>query len=333
MKKRIVILALCALCLLVSPAVFAGGQSDAPAAKEGPRTLSFAHVFQTNHPVHIAVSAANDALKQKTGGRLQLQIYPNSTYATYNDAVSAVRMGSLDMCPLDSASDWLSKSGVVLGPYVFRSYEHWKSFKNSDIYRNLKEEIGKAMGVVQLEMYNFGFRHLTGNKIFRGLNDFNGIVLRVVDFPPYSELATIFNASVTATPIGEVYMALQSGLVNAEENPVTQITTMKFYEVQKYLMLSAHMLAVSSSIISDKTWKSLSPADQQIVRDVFKAEADQIDEIVVKNEEQLIQMCADKGMTVVRDIDTKPFRERVPLVLKKYPDWVDLYDQIQKLKG
>jgi tripartite ATP-independent transporter DctP family solute receptor len=320
--------------MLTPAAVFAGGQTDGgSAAQEGPRTFNFAHVFQTNHPVHIAVSAANDSLKQKTGGRLQLQIYPNSTYASYNDAVSAVRMGSLDMCPLDSASDWLPKAGVVLGPYVFRSYEHWKNFKASGLYTNLREEIGKAMGVVQLDMYNFGFRHLTGNKIFRTLSDFNGVVLRVVDFPPYSELATIFNASVTATPIAEVYMALQSGVVDAEENPVTQITTMKFYEVQKYLILDAHMLAVSSTIVSDKVWKSLSPADQQILREVFKAEADQIDDMVVKNEENLIKQCEQNGMTVIRDIDTTPFRERVPLVLKKYPEWVDIYNEIQKLKG
>ncbi|MDR1179288.1 MAG: TRAP transporter substrate-binding protein [Spirochaetales bacterium] len=319
--------------LLASAAVFAGGQKDGEAGKEGPRALNFSHVFQTNHPVHIAVSAANESLKQKTDGRLSLQIYPNSTYASYNDAVSAVRMGSLDMCPLDSASDWLPKAGVVLGPYVFRSYEHWKNFKASDLYTSLREEIGKAMGVVQLDMYNFGFRHLTGNKIFRNLSDFNGIVLRVVDFPPYSELATIFNASVTATPIAEVYMALQSGVVDAEENPVTQITTMKFFEVQKYLMLSAHMLAVSGTIVADGTWKSLSPADQQILRDIFKVEADQIDDIVVKNEESLIKQCEESGMIIIRDIDTTPFRERVPLVLKKYPDWVDVYNQIQKLKG
>ena len=332
MKKGVFCIFLASV--LVMPAVFAGGQKDGDAAaKDAPRTLNFAHVFQTTHPVHTAVSAANEDLKQKTGGRLQLQIYPNSTYATYNDAVSAVRMGSLDMCPLDSASDWLKKSGVVLGPYVFRSYEHWKNFKASDFYNGLRDEIGKAMGVVQLDMYNFGFRHLTGNKVIRNLSDFQGLVLRVVDFPPYSELKTIFNASVTATPIAEVYMALKSGVVDAEENPVTQIVTMKFYEVQKYLMLSAHMLAVSSTIVADKTWKSFSADDQKIVRDVFKKEADTIDDTVVKNEENLMKQCEQNGMTIIRDFDTKPFRDRVPLVLERYPDWVELYKQIQNLKG
>ena len=331
---KIILVLFCALCL--TGFVFAAGQQSAggsAAGGGGSRTLSFSHVFQTNHPVHIALTAANETLKQRTNGRLQLQIYPNSTFATYNDAVSAVRMGSLDMTCLDSASDWLPKSGVVLGPYVFRSYDHWANFKKSAAYSSLKEEIGKAMGVVQLEMYNFGFRHLTGNKVFRTLNDFNGVVLRVVDFPPYSELKTIFNASVTATPIGEVYMALSSGLVDAQENPVTQITTMKFYEVQRYLMLSMHMLAVSSTIISQRAWDSLSADDQRIMREVFTAEAAYIEEMVVQNEESLIQMCVDNGMTLVRDFDTKPFRDRVPLVLQNYPAWVDLYNEIQRIDG
>jgi len=280
------------------------------------RKLTFSHVFQTNHPVHIALTEANEMLKEKTGGRLELEIYPNATYATYNDAVSAVRMGNLDMTCLDSASDWLPKSGVLLGPYVFRSYEHWKNFKSSDIYEDLKKEIGEAVGVVQLDMYNFGFRHMTGNKPLTTLEDFDDIVLRCVDFPPYSELAVIFDASVTATPIGEVYMALQTGLVDAQENPLTQITTMKFYEVQDYLMLTGHMLAVSSTIISQDAWNSLSKEDQEILKEVFRYEADLIDQMVIENESALIQQCIDEGMTLISDIDTTPFKERVPLAKK-----------------
>lgn len=295
------------------------------------RKLTFSHVFQTTHPVHMALLEANELLKEKSNGRLELEIYPNGTYATYNDAVSAVMMGTLDMTCLDSAADWLPKAGVVLGPYVFKSHDHWDKFKDSKTYKELKAEVSEAMNVVQLDMYNFGFRHLTANKEIRTLEDFDDIVLRCVDFPPYSELATIFDASVTATPIGEVYMALQTGVVDAEENPVTQITTMKFYEVQDYLMLTAHMLAVSSTIMSADTWNSLSPEDQQIIEEVFRFEADRIDEIVVENEDKLIQTCIDNGMTVIDDVDTTPFEERVPLVLEKYPDWVETYNAIQEL--
>lgn len=315
--------------LIVSSMVFGAGGTES--AKKETRKLSIAHVFATNHPVHVALLEANEMLKEKSNGRLELNIYPNGTYANYNDAVQAVIMGQLDMAPLDSASEYLPKSGVLLGPYVFRSYEHWSNFKDSQIYEDLKDEISDAVGLKQLDLYNFGFRNMTGNKPLTKLDDFARLKLRVVDFAPYNEIATIFKAVGTSLPIGDVYMGLQSGVVDAEENPLTQIVTMKFFEVQKYLMLTQHMLAVAGTTMSTKTWNSLSAEDQQIIVEVFRFEADRIDQIVRENEEALIAEVQSAGMTVIRDIDTKPFRDRVSLVLEKNPSWVELYNQIQRI--
>lgn len=315
--------------VFTSGIIFAAGSTET--AVKPARKLSIAHVFATNHPVHIALLEANEQLKEKSGGRLELNIYPNGTYANYNDAVQAVIMGQLDMAPLDSASEYLPKSGVLLGPYVFRSYGHWTNFKNSELYENLKDDISKAVGVKQLDLYNFGFRNMTGNKPLVKLEDFQKLKLRVVNFPPYSEIATVFNAIGTSLPIGDVYMGLQAGVVDAEENPLTQIVTMKFYEVQKYLMLTQHMLAVAGTIMSEQTWNSLSAEDQKIVEEVFRFEADRIDQIVRDNENALIDEVKAAGMTVIDKIDTKPFRDRVGLVLERNPSWVELYNQIQQI--
>jgi tripartite ATP-independent transporter DctP family solute receptor len=315
--------------VFTSGIIFAAGSAEA--AAKTTRKLSIAHVFATNHPVHVALLEANAMLKEKSNGRLELNIYPNGTYANYNDAVQAVIMGQLDMAPLDSASEYLPKSGVLLGPYVFRSYGHWTNFKNSDLYENLKDDISKAVGVKQLDLYNFGFRNMTGNRPLTKLEDFQKLKLRVVNFPPYSEIATVFNAIGTSLPIGDVYMGLQAGVVDAQENPLTQIVTMKFYEVQKYLMLTQHMLAVAGTIMSEQTWNSLSSEDQKIVEEVFRFEADRIDQIVRDNENALIDEVKKAGMTVVDKIDTKPFRDRVGLVLERNPSWVELYNQIQRI--
>ena len=317
--------------------VFANGQNEATGATGKKQTavssrkLTIAHVFQTDHPVHMALVEANEMLKKESNGRLELTIYPNGTYANYNDAVQAVIMGQLDMCPLDSAAEYLPAAGVVLGPYVFQSYTHWNNFKNSNVYTQLRNDISNAVGVKQLDMYNFGFRNVTGNRPLVKLEDYKKLKFRVVNFPPYSELATVFDTIATSLPIGDVYMGLQSGVVDAEENPLTQIVTMKFYEVQKYLMMTRHMLAVSGTIMNKKTWDSLSPEDQALIEKVFKFEADRIDQLVQKNESTLIEQVKSKGMTVIDDIDTKPFRDRVPLVLEHNPAWKDLYNQIQQI--
>ena len=114
---------------------------------------------------------------------------------------------------------------------------------------------------------------------------------------------------------------------------MTQIVTMKFYEVQKYLMMTAHMLAVSQTVMNIDTWESLTADEQAILEEVFAWEAARIDELVQEMEEGLIAQCEENGMTVIRDVDTTAYQERVGIVLENYPEWVELYNQIQALEG
>ncbi len=321
MKKRIGVLTAAALAFSAFFSLAAAGEG---------RKLTIGHVFATDHPVHVALLETKKVLEDKSGGKLTLEIFPNATYANYKNAIQAVRMGALDMCPLDTAADYLKESGVLLGPYTFTNYDHWAKFKKSDVYKELKGKISGAVGVKQLAIYNFGFRNATGRKIYKTPADFERVKLRVVDFAPYPEIATVLNAIPTPLPVGDVYMALQTGVADAQENPLTQIVALKIYEVQKYIMLTEHMLATSGTIMSKKCWESLSPAEQAMIEEVFDFEANLIEKMVVDKEQELIEFCKSKGMEVLA-VDKKPFIDRLPLVHKKYPEWVPLYEKIQAL--
>ena len=302
------------------------------AQEKSVKKFSVSHVFATDHPVHLGLLEANKLLKEQSGGKYELEIHPAGTYANYKDAIRAVRMGVLDLCPLDTAIDYYPESGVLLSPYTFRDYDHWEKFKKSDVYKNLKVTIGEKVGVKQLDMYTFGFRHATTKNIeAKSPEDFKGLKLRVVNFPPYPEAATVLNANGTPLPIGDVYMALSTGVADGQENPFTQILTMKFYEVQKNLILTGHMLATSGTIMSNKAWSSLNDDEKKMFEEVFAAEAEFIDQMVISKEDELLSMLKDKGMKVI-EVDRQPFMDRVPLVLKKYPDFKDLYDKIQAIK-
>ncbi len=295
--------------------------------------LKVSHVFAETHPVHQAYLQASRELYEKTGGRYQLTIFANGTYGNYADSITACQMGTLDIACLDSASDWLESGGVLFAPYCFDSYEHWRTFKESELCSEMREEIGKAVGGVrQLNMYNFGFRNLTANKEIRTLEDFNGLTLRCVNFEPYSTLKDVFRVAITSIPIEDVYMSLQTGVADCQENPVTQIVTMKFYEVQKYLIMTRHMLACSSTIINEKLWDSLSDEDRAIFEEVFLNMGDYVDQMVVENEATLIEECVMNGMTLLEDIDTAPFQENARQVVADYPAWQDWYSQIQEMK-
>lgn len=319
----------------------APSQSQSGAAPESPsagsaaqdtKWLKASHVFTNGHPVFDAFNEAADSLYEKTNGRYGMKIFPNGTYANYSDSITACQMGDLDIACLDSASDWLESAGVLFAPYAFQSYDHWATFKNSDLSATIRSEISDAVGgIKQLNMYNFGFRHLTANKEIRTLKDFNGLTLRCVNFAPYSTLADVFNVAITSIPIEDVYMSLSTGVADCQENPATQIVTMKFYEVQKYLMKTQHMLACSSNIINLELWNSLSPEDQAIFQEVFTEMGTRVDELTVKNEDALFQLCVDNGMTIIEDVDTTPFRENAAKVVEKYPAWQDWYNRIQSM--
>ena len=297
------------------------------------KMLKVSHVFAEGHPVYVAFLEAADLLKEKTDGRYGLTVYPAGTYANYNDSITAVQMGDLDIAALDSATDWLEAAGVLFAPYCFQSYEHWAAFKKTDLCTEMREAISEAVGgVKQLNMYNFGFRHLTGNKPITKLEDFNGLTLRCVNFAPYSTLKDVFQVAITSIPIEDVYMSLHTGVADFEENPVTQIVTMKFYEVQKYLMKTQHMLACSSTIINNDLWESLSAEDQAIFQEVFTWLGNRIDELTVQNEDALFAQCEANGMTIIDDIDTAPFRANAAKVVEDYPAWQDWYNQIQAIE-
>jgi tripartite ATP-independent transporter DctP family solute receptor len=316
--------------LAAAAALVCGLAGAAEAAPE--KVFKVAHVFNTDHPVHISLVKAADMLKTKSNGRFELKIYPSGTYANYKDAIQAVKMGVLELCPLDTAIDYYKESGVLLSAYTFRDYDHWKKFKQSAVYDDLLKDIGDKVGVKQLALYTFGFRHATTKTVKATTpEDFKNLKLRVVNFPPYPEAATVLNAHGSPLPIGDVYMALASGVADAQENPFTQILTMKFYEVQKYMILTGHMLASSGTIMSKKAWDGLGADDRKIFEEVFRFEADDIDAQVIDDDAKLLAELKAKGMEVV-EVDKAPFMARVPLVLAKYPEFKPLYDKIQAIK-
>ena len=117
-----------------------------------------------------------------------------------------------------------------------------------------------------------------------------------------------------------------------EENPVSQIVTMKFYEVQKYCMKTQHMLACSSTIINKDLWDSLSDVDKNIFQEVFTRQGNRIDELTQANEDKLFDVCREHGMTIVNNVDTTEYRKNAQKVVEQYPEWKNYYDRIQALK-
>jgi TRAP-type C4-dicarboxylate transport system substrate-binding protein len=178
----------------------------------------------------------------------------------------------------------------------------------------------------------YGERHVTSNKAINKPEDMKGLKIRVPDAPLYTMFPRAVGANPTPIAFAEVYLALQNGTVDAQENPLPTIDAKKFYEVQKYIVLTGHITDALLTIIGGPTWNKLSDADKKIFETCLREAAAKATQEIVEIEKKMSAELEKKGKTVVK-VDRKPFRDAV-MKLHNGPDatWPkDVYDKLQQL--
>jgi TRAP-type C4-dicarboxylate transport system substrate-binding protein len=176
-------------------------------------------------------------------------------------------------------------------------------------------------------------RHLTANKPVNKPEDVKGLKLRVPEVPLYLEMARAWGANPTPMAFAELYLALKQGTVDAQENPIPTINSGKFYEVQKYLILTGHIMVPQFHAISDKLWKSLSPGDQKILQDAVDEGIAFSNDLLIKQEQSLVDEFKKKGMTVITP-DVEAFRKVSMTAIPKLEEkWgKGLYEKITAIR-
>ena len=179
----------------------------------------------------------------------------------------------------------------------------------------------------------YGVRHTSSNKPIAKCADMKGLKMRVPDVPAYLAMPRSCGANTAPIAFAEVYLALQNGTVEAQENPLTTIEAKKFYEVQKHIVLTGHIVDHLNTVISGNLWKKLSADDQKIFTEVTQEAAARATAEIKTNEAKLVQVFKDKGLTVT-EINRQEFLDTV-LANAKFEtygynkaDW----DKIQAIK-
>jgi TRAP-type C4-dicarboxylate transport system substrate-binding protein len=331
---RIVVLSLC-LLLGAGFFAFAGGSGEAgaaaPPAGDAAVKITVAHMFPEKDPYHLGILDAEKYLKEKTNGRITFEIYPNGTYGEQLNSVQAVTMGTLDVFNHSFSSDYYEPAGALQGPYLFRDYDHWHKFIGSDVYKEIVAGLEKAMNSKIISSYHYGFREVVFTDKAASPQEFSGKNMRVVNFAPYPEAATVLNTTGVPLGINDVYMAIKTGVVKGTENPLQQIRVNNFQEVTKYLILTDHMLAIGTWIMSDKKYNSLSDGDKKLVEEAFWVASKTIEQGYEAAEKECVDQFKAAGLEVVTPNKTL-FMERLPLVFKKYPQWEEIYKRVQAIK-
>jgi tripartite ATP-independent transporter DctP family solute receptor len=297
--------------------------------------LKWAHVYETSEPYHTAAVWAAGEIKKRTSGRYDVEVFPASSLGKETDINQGLTLGTVDIIYTGQLFAGRTYGPLAIGgaPYMFRDFDHWRHFRESPLFRELADGYQQKSGGNHVSALTYyGERHVTSNKAINKPEDMKGLKIRVPDAPLYTMFPRAVGANPTPIAFAEVYLALQNGTVDAQENPLPTIDAKKFYEVQKYIVLTGHITDALLTIVGGPTWAKLSDADKKIFDQVLKEASDRCTAEIVDIEKKMAAEFEKRGKTVTK-VDRKPFRDAT-VKLHNGPDatWPkDVYDKLQKL--
>ncbi|ORE89659.1 sialic acid TRAP transporter substrate-binding protein SiaP [Aurantimonas sp. 22II-16-19i] len=304
-----------------------------PAAAQ--TVLKWAHVYETSEPYHSCAVAASDQLKAATEDRYSIEVYPASSLGKEVDINEGLGLGTVDIIYTGQLFAGRAYGPVAIGgaPYMFRNYDHWDKYRQSDLFDELAKGYQDATGNHILATTYYGQRHVTANKPVEKPEDMQGMKIRVPNAPLYMMFPRAVGANPSPIAFAEVYLALQQGTVDGQENPLPTIQAKKFHEVQSDISLTGHINDALLTIVGGPTWGQMDEADHAALGKVLADAADCATTQVRDNEAKLAAWFRDQGVNV-HEVDIAPFRE-MTMKLHNGPDatWDQaIYDRLQAIE-
>ena len=209
------------LATVASVVTFAGFTSVAQAQTK----LKWAHVYETSEPYHTQSVWAAEEIKKRSNGKFDIQVFPASSLGKETDINQGMQLGTVDM--IISGPSFAARSyprlGIAYYPFIFRDGDHLLAYSKSDVFKEMVEGFRAKTGI-QITAYTYyGARHTTSQKAFTDCAGMKGLKIRVPDVPAYRATPEACGANPTPIAFAEVYLALQNGTVDAQENPLTTI--------------------------------------------------------------------------------------------------------------
>ncbi len=302
-----------ALKQLVALALAAGAVALAVPAQAQTK-LKWAHVYETSEPFHKNALWAAEEIKKRTHDRYEIQVFPASSLGKEADINQGLTLGTVDI--IYTGASFAGRSypplSVTYFPFIFRDSEHLLKYAKSDVFKELSKGYDDKTGNHILALNYYGARDVTSteSKPVRTPADMKGLKIRVPDAPAYLAFPKALGANPTPIAFAEVYLALQNGTVDAEENPLPTIEAKKFYEVQKNISLTGHIIDSLLTIVSPSVWNKLSSEDRKIFADVMQEAADKTGREIIASEERLVGEFKKRGNNIIV-VDKNAFREAV----------------------
>ena len=305
-----------------------------PLTAEAQQTLRFAHVYETSEAYHRAALWAADEIAERTDGRYAMEVFPASSLGSETEINQGLTLGTVDMIYTGTlfAGRSFEPMTIASAPYMFRDVDHWLAYSQSDLWEEMKEGYQEATGHHVAAILYYGERHVTSKNPINEPGDMQGLKIRVPDAPLYVMFPRAVGANPTPIAFAEVYLALQQGTVDAQENPLPTIYAKKFHEPTPVVNLTGHITESLITIVGSTLWNQLSDEDKAIFEEVFQEAAVRSNEEIFAEEARLVTGFEDEGATV-NHVDRSLFKAVVEphLTGDDVPWTLEQFDRLQAL--
>lgn len=299
------------------------------------KTLILGHSLPTAHPVHAAIMYFADLVSEKSGGKIKVKVYPNSQLGSEREVLELVQIGSVSMTKVSAGTmaNFSPKYRVLGIPYIFESEDHaWKVLEG-EIGREILDS-GQDFYLNGLVFYDAGARSFyTKEKPIRTAADVQGLKLRVMNDPLAIEMVNMMGGSATPMSFGELYTALQQGVVDGAENNAPSVVSSNHYEVCKYYSLDRHTLLPDVLVIGMSVWKRLTEEEKNWIQESANESLVEQKKLWDEAVEKDMKFLQEQGMEIIQP-DASSFREATkPLKnrLRKDPVLGELMERIENL--
>ena len=299
-------------------------------------SIKFGIGLSPGSPQYLSVEYFRDILDQRTDGRLTVEIFPDSQVGDDNQMMSALQSGTLEMTyPSTSpAASIVPELGLFDLPFLFPTPEVADEVLDGEIGQEMLDAFD-GTGIKALAFAENGYRQLTNSKqAVSSPEDVKGLAVRVMENPIQVDIWKALGANPTSMAFGEVFSALEQGVVDGQENPWNTILTSKFYEVQDYASESRHVYTPFIIMIGEKFYNGLSPEDQTIVEEAAKAAGVYERTLSREFNDYAKQQLIDEGLEItdLSDEQLKEFQEATQPVYDKWAPKIgeDLVARVQE---
>jgi len=301
----------------------------------GVRKIKLGHALDTNHPVHEAMVFLANKVKEKSGGEMLIEIYPNQQLGSERELMELLQIGSLGMTKVSTSivESFAPKLQVLSLPYIFRNEVHQQNVLIGPIGKSLLKE-GEQFWFKGLCFYDAGKRSFyTKDKPIKQLSDLSGMKIRIAQSPTAVKMLESFGGTPTPVSWGELYTALQQGIVDGAENNSPSFVTSRHYDVCKYYSMTEHTSIPDMVIVSTKLWARLSEQEKQWLQQAADESAVFEYKIWAESVKESMRVLKEAGVTFTYP-DQESFKKSVKEIYEYYrKNEPILYILIEKIRN